>query len=147
MANFYGTSRSNYVFVKDADAAIASLADFDINVHRHPNHDNAIMLSGNDDDGTFSTSTLDDDGDEIYLDFSEWAQEHLVDGQTLILVSAGAEKLRYVSAWAEAYTWRGERVDVNLMESLYQELEKQTGISAGKVADPTYQETCDWKPE
>ena len=39
MANFYATSRTNYVLVKDVTAAIESLKGFDIPVHRHPTNE------------------------------------------------------------------------------------------------------------
>ena len=89
MADFFATSRSNFVLVKDVQAAIDSLKHYDIPIHRHPTNKNAIMLAGCDGDGTFS-STRYDDLVETYLDLAEWASTHLVEGQVLVLVSAGA---------------------------------------------------------
>ena len=137
MADFFATSRSNFVLVKDVTAAIEALKDFDIPIHRHPKNANAIMLAGCDGDGTFS-STRYDDLVETYLDLPEWAATHLVEGQVLILVSAGAEKLRYVTAWAEAYTWKGEQVSVDLLVTLFSKLESKLGIDPKSVADPSY---------
>lgn len=139
MADFFATSRSNYVLVKDVTAAIEALKDFDIPIHRHPKNANAIMLAGCDADGTFS-STAYEGLVETYLDLAEWASTHLVEGQVLVLVSAGAEKLRYVSAWAEAYTWDGEVVTVDLLTSLFSRLQSDLGIPPSEVADPSY--TC-----
>lgn len=93
MADFRATSRSNYVLVKDVTAAIESLKDFDIPIHRHPTNSNAIRLAGCEGDGTFNFSHPDEDTE---LDLAEWCKEHLKQGQVLVLVSAGAEKLRYV---------------------------------------------------
>lgn len=138
MADFYATSRSNYVLVKDVTAAIEALKDFDIPIHRHPKNANAIMLAGCDDNGTFNSSYVDEDGDDIYLDLAEWTSTHLVEGQVLVLVSAGAEKLRYISAWAEAYTWKGEVVTVDLLTSLFSRLQSELGIAPSEVADPSY---------
>ena len=141
MADFFATSRSNYVLVKDVTAAIEALKDFDIPIHRHPKNANAIMLAGCDADGTFSSSYVDENtGEDIYLDLAEWASTHLVEGQVLVLVSAGAEKLRYVSAWAEAYTWDGEVITVDLLTSLFSRLQSDLGIAPSEVADPSY--TC-----
>ena len=140
MANFLATSRSNFVIVKDVDAAIESLKPYDIPIHRHPTNKNAIMLAGCEDNGTFSSSYVDDNNEDIYLDLAEWATTHLADNQVLVLVSAGAEKLRYISAWAEAYTWKGEVVTVDLLTSLFSRLQSDLGIAPSEVADPSY--TC-----
>lgn len=140
MANFYATSRSNFVLVKDVQAAIDSLKHYDIPIHRHPTNKNAIMLAGGDDSGTFNSSYVDEESNDIYLDLAEWASSHLQQGQVLILVSAGAEKLRYVSAWAEAYTWKGEVITVDLIETLFSTLQSELGIAPSEVADPSY--TC-----
>ena len=138
MANFYATSRSNFVIVKDVDAAIASLKPYDIPIHRHPTNKNAIMLAGCEDDGTFSSFYVDESGEDVYLDLAEWAATHLADNQVLVLVSAGAEKLRYVSAWAEAYTWKGEVITVDLIETLFKKIYEKLDIDAIEVADPSY---------
>ena len=137
MADFYATSRSNFVLVKDVKAAIESLKDFDIPIHRHPTNSNAIMLAGCDGDGTFNFSYTDDE-EEVYLDLTEWAATHLQEGQVLVLVSAGAEKLRYVSAWAEAYTWKGEVVTVDLLDVLFSKIYEKLDIAQIEVADPSY---------
>ena len=138
MANFYATSRSNFVLVKDVQAAIESLKPYDIPIHRHPTNKNAIMLAGCEDNGTFSSSCMGESGEDIYLDLAEWSAAHLADNQVLVLVSAGAEKLRYVSAWAEAYTWKGEVVTVDLLETLFSKIYEKLGIDAINVADPSY---------
>ena len=137
MADFFATSRSNYVLVKDVTAAIEALKDFDIPIHRHPKNVSAIMLAGCDSDGTFS-STRYEDLVETYLDLAEWAATHLVEDQVLVLVSAGAEKLRYVSAWAEAYTWKGEMVSVDLLDVLFSKIYEKLDIDKIEVADPSY---------
>ena len=96
------------------------------------------MLAGSDDSGTFSSYYVDESGDEIYLDLAEWASSHLQQGQVLVLVSAGAEKLRYISAWAKAYTWKGEVVTVDLIKTLFSRIYEKLDIDAIEVADPSY---------
>lgn len=137
MSNWYGTSRSNYVRVKDVEQALAALEPFSNNIHRHPTETDAIMISGDDDTGDFSTQTLDDDGDEMDLDWGAWAREHLKQGQILVLISAGAEKLRYVSAWAEAYNDKGDYVCVDLARAID---ERIADVFGAPYADPQYQE-------
>ena len=137
MADFLATSRSNFVLVKDVKAAIESLKDFDIPIHRHPTNSNAIMLAGRDADGTFNFSYTDETYEYVYLDLKKWCKEHLVEGQVLVLVSAGAEKLRYVSAWAGAFTWKGEAISVGLLDALFSRIYEKLGTSV-EVADPSY---------
>ena len=140
MADFLATSRSNYVIVKNVDAAIKSLKPYDIPIRHHPKNKNAIMLAGCHANGTFNSSYVDESGDEIYLDLAEWASTNLADNQVLVLVSAGAEKLRYISAWAEAYTWKGEVITVDLLDTLFSKICENLDIDAIEVADPSY--TC-----
>jgi len=139
MADFLATSRSNYVIVKNVDAAIKSLKPYGIPIHHHPTNKNAIMLAGCEADGTFNSSYL-GESEENYVNLAEWAATHLVEGQVLVLVSAGAEKLRYISAWAEAYTWKGEVITVDLLDTLFSKICENLDIDAIEVADPSY--TC-----
>ena len=93
------------------------------------------MLAGCDGDGTFNFSYT--DGDDVHLNLTEWCKENLAEGQVLVLVSAGAEKLRYVSAWAEAFTWKGEVISVDLLDVLFSKIYEKLGTSV-EVADPSY---------
>ena len=95
------------------------------------------MLAGCEGDGTFNLSYTDGDED-VYLDLAKWASTNLVEGQVLVLVSAGAEKLRYVSAWAEAYTWKGEVVSVDLFDALFSKIYEKLNLGEIEVADPSY---------
>ena len=138
MADFYGTSRSNFVRVKDIDAAIADLEQFGNQVQRHPSAPDAIMVSGDDYSGMFSNYYIDDEGRDVSLEWSDWCSKHLKEGQILVLVSAGAEKLRYVSAWAEAYNHEGKYIGVNLDTAIDKLIEQEFGDV--KYASPCYQE-------
>ena len=138
MANFYGTSRSNFVRVKDIDAAIKDLEPFGNQVHRHPSESDALMVSGNDDDGSINTYGYDKDGEDVQLEWSEWCAEHLKEGQIMVFMPAGAEKLRYVSAWAEAYNHEGKCVSVNPDTAIDKLIEQEFGDV--KYALPCYQE-------
>ena len=139
MADFLAISCSNYVIVKDVQAAVDSLKPYGIPIHYHPTNSYAIMLAGCDANGTFNSSYL-GESEENYVNLAEWAATHLVEGQVLVLVSVGAEKLDYVSAWAEAYTWKGEAITVNLLDVLFSRIQSDLGIPPYEVADPSY--TC-----
>ncbi len=141
MANWYGTSRTNFVRVKNVEAAKASLEDFDNTIHTHPLQPDFIMISGND-DGGFSTNAvvdLEDGGyEDVELEWADWAQEHLAEGQVLIMMSAGSENLRYVSAYAKAYSWKGDELSISLTD-IYREIQDRWAVDMSQVADCTYQ--------
>ena len=140
MGNYYATSRSNYVQVKDVQAVKASMEQFGNIIHQHSTEQNFIMIEGGDDAG-FSTMY----GEEIFLDWRQWVMEHLVPGQTLVLIYVGNEKLRYLAAGAEAYTWDGRCVCVDMKNTLIRAL-LDIGVAVHLVAMPEYQEICQWKP-
>ena len=142
MADFYATARSNYIKVKDIEKAKTSLAPFGNTIHIHPTHPEYFMVEGH--DGGIQNNTI-VDGEEKTIDWRQWAMEHLVPGQTLIMVYAGAEKLRYVSAGAEAYTWNGKVVNVDLMQTLDQRL-RRIGLQRDQIAMPQYTEISTWEP-
>lgn len=48
----------------------------------------------------------DDSSDEEEFSWAEHVMPHIVVGEVLVVVCAGAEKLRYVSGWAQAYVRR-----------------------------------------
>jgi len=103
MATYHGTARTNFVRVKDVKAALADLEPFGNNTQVHDSVPDAIMVSGCDDTGCFSTYCVgvykDEDGNELdidkELDWSTWCETHLQEGQVLVLISAGAEQLRF----------------------------------------------------
>lgn len=139
MANFNGTARSNYVKVKDVAAATAALEPFGNEIHKHPdNADYIAIFGGCYDTGTFTTLRGDDEGEDVELDFAAWAQEHLEPGQVLVLMTAGAEKQRYVSAWAEAHTWDGRSVAIRLDTALDNLIRSELGLDPDSVAPATY---------
>lgn len=141
MADWYGTSRSNYVKVKDVEKATAALEAAG-EVHTMDKDGTTWVMVSGDDDGDFNTFYTDENDCEREFSFSEWATEHLAEGQVLVLISAGAEKLRYVSGWAEAHTWDGHEVEVNLMRELNKKLQG-IGIASNHWALPEYQDTSE----
>jgi len=129
MANWYGTARSNYVKVKDVEAAIRDLAGCDIEIYTHPTETGYIMLAGCEDDGGFRFERYNENDEfEEELDLKEWATKHLCEGQVLILVEVGAEKLRYVTGWSTAYSWDGRILTVNISSTLATLIKTHWGI-------------------
>lgn len=123
MANWYGTSRSNYFRVKDLAAFKEDLRDNlaeGVEVWEQAN--GAVMITP----GAMSDSggwpgVLDDTKEDLSdeHDILDLVEHHLLEGEVCIIMSVGAEKLRYVTGEAFAINWKGERLGVTL-EDIYQ---------------------------
>lgn len=126
MANWYGTARSNYFKVKDAEAFKVWAAQFD-----------AIELwddergfgLGDTDEGYWPSSVYNDEtGEDRDIDFVHELSEHLTEDSVAVLMSAGAEKLRYITGYAVAVNHKGELVEVSL-DDIYELATAKFGIT------------------
>lgn len=124
MANWYGTSRSNYFRVKDAEAFKSHMDELGA---RHWSRSDGTFAVGGDDDGHWPSSFIDDTGECQDFDFMEEVRKHLLPGEVAIFQQAGAEKLRYVTGQAIAVHSDGRRcfVDIN---SIYALVKQTFGI-------------------
>ena len=132
MANYEATSRSNYFRVKDTEA-------FEAWAHSR----GLILLQGNKaedqtgiapeemSDGDWPSTVYDEAEDDfVEIDFIDELAGHLADGEVAVLMSAGHEKLRYVSGFATAITSEGEVARVSLTD-IYDKLKEAgyTGVT------------------
>ena len=122
MANYYGTTRSNYFAVKDVEAFLAEMGKHSAIVEViHRDQEDGTRLYGvmdNDQDGggnLWSYYSFEDD-EEYELDWGAIFSKHLADGWVAVIVTAGAEKHRYVSGNAFAYNNKGEEVRLDLSD-------------------------------
>ena len=115
MANYYCTSRTNYFRVKDEPAFVAWAEKFQFEAHKRQDGLYALFPGDVTDDGSFPSSFYDEEKDEDEeFDFMVELSKHLAEGSVAVCISAGAEKLRYVSGYAEAINSKGERAAVRL---------------------------------
>ncbi len=125
MANYYGSARSNYFIVKDADVfekALEHVPDIEIDKEG----DKYCILVTGGDFGGWPSSIWDDEKDiAINIDVPVLVSEHLVDGEVAIFMESGAEKLRYVIGYAVAINNKGETVAIGL-DSIYDMAEELT---------------------
>ena len=113
MANFYGSSRTNYFRVKDEAAFEAFAEKYRCQVIRDVAGRVGLLPGDWTDDGTFPSYDPDEDEE---LDFLGMISDHLAEGSIAIIEQVGAEKLRYLSGYAEAIDHEGERVSVNISD-------------------------------
>lgn len=120
MGNYNATARSNYVRVKNLAEVRRLLAERAPEITICESHKNpgtvAFLVGGMSDTGCWpSIYPLDADGrpddDAVPDEFGDFLAPHLEEGEVLILVEAGAEKLRYVAGWARAVRVRNGAVE------------------------------------
>jgi hypothetical protein len=119
MANWYGSSRTNYFRVKDADAFRAAMKDYEIDVWtpHQPDIDepNMFALGSKTEDGGWPSYDLETDTD---FEMIEKVWPHLAEGEVAVFQTIGAEKRRYLTGYAEAVNHKGKRVAVSI-EDIY----------------------------
>lgn len=116
IANFEATGRTNYFKVKD-EAAFKDWAE-KYGLVAYPEEETEdsdghkfTITTENRDHGTWPGH---DEENDIEVDIIEMIAEHLADDEVCVIMEAGAEKLRYVSAWAAAFDNKGEVVELKL---------------------------------
>jgi len=120
MANYYGTTRTNYFAVKDANAFKDFLKDIDCEIVERDGK--FAILGGSEGEINFCP-------DEV--DLLDTIHEHLQDGEVLVIQHVGAEKMRYLCAWSIAIHSSGEREYLGISDiySVAQELWPDASIT------------------
>lgn len=130
MANFYGVARTNYVTLSE-EVAQAWADRWGLRVLREKDGGSRVGFAPGEwsDDGCFPS--FDDDENEF-----DWAEltQHLPDGEALVVVGAGHEKLRYVAGWSEAYSNQGLVASLDINKSLLAMLKEKgfTGVTGAE---------------
>jgi hypothetical protein len=112
MANWYGSARSNYVRITDIDALkqdLAPLGGVRIVDKKDPETGETLyaFLGDDQDSGDFPSSYFDEEAeDSVEVDFAKMVMKFVPVGECLILMVCGAEKLRYITGFSTAYSWR-----------------------------------------
>lgn len=80
----------------------------------------------------------DDECDERQWFWTDLA-EHLAEGQVLVVMTAGAENLRYITGDAIAISWDGRQAQVNIND-IYSKAATEFGVPLQSIAPATYQD-------
>jgi len=110
MADWHGTCRSNYFNVKNFDAFIEMLSDFDVALIQ--NGDGQVGFVSTDEYGSIPVRFEEDHDDPTGV--CSLIAEHLAEGQVCVILEAGAERARYITGVAIAIHSSGERVELRL---------------------------------
>ena len=124
MANWYGTSRSNYFKVENEEAFREWAERRDLEVLENPSGLFGVAPSSMSEDGSWPSYDCDDDCE---IDFQAELIEHLAEGQVAIIMTIGAEKLRYLTGYSVALAWDGRRISVDIAD-IYDKVEVEFGL-------------------
>lgn len=113
MANWYGAARTNYVHITDLAALKKSLDGFELEIEAGvANEEGMYALFAATEYGGFARERWTDDADEAEeFDFIGHVMPYVADGDVLIVMESGAEKLRYITGDAYAYIRRGSKIE------------------------------------
>lgn len=132
MAEWQGHARSNYVRIKDMAGLRAAMEPFDVEIVEK--NGKAALLSIHDECGGWPTR-FDADGNELIFADAVWP--FMEEGEILVLMECGAEKLRYLTGVAQAFNSDGEHVFVS-MNDIYEKAAQAFGVSVASISDCTY---------
>ena len=124
MANWYGTSRSNYFKVENEEAFREWAERRDLEVLENPSGLFGVAPSSMSEDGSWPSYDCDEDCE---IDFQAELIEHLAEGQVAIIMTIGAEKLRYLTGYSVALAWDGRRISVDIAD-IYDKVEVEFGL-------------------
>jgi hypothetical protein len=148
MANWYGAARTNYVRVEDLEGLKKALEPFSVTARAHPVRPEFVTIQSDDEYGGWPSSAYvqseEEDGEEreIEFDFAVQVMPFIKEGEVLVAIESGAEKLRYISGSSQAYTRVGDEVKstfINL-NKIIEQASKEFNIPAASIADCSYQD-------
>lgn len=137
MANYYGTSRTNYFAIKleMLEEFKADMKRLDIEIVGKPPE--RLALISNDESGwpSYDPEAEENDGDGS-TDFCHQVSKYLTPGSIAIMVEVGNEKARYVSGHAVAVDSEGACVWVNLEAEILKRAKEKW--PAAEITEPSY---------
>lgn len=118
MANYYGSARSNYFKIKDRAAFEKAMENFQVTIVAASDDPELITLLSDEADGGGWANTYYDESKDDYVDFEieNEVAPHLQDDWVAVFMEAGAEKLRYINAYAVAINNQGQVVRLDLSD-------------------------------
>ncbi len=138
MSNFNGTARSNYFMVKDPEAFKEWVMSCpNLGFWEKGGGTTYAVYSDDPDTGCWTMEVEAEksaDGEEVsaYFNLIDGLIPHLQDGQVCVLMEAGAEKMRYISGWAQAFDNTGKTVLVSLGD-IYTKAKEAFGVGPNEA--------------
>lgn len=137
MSDFSGAERTNYVTIVDMEGLLAFLDGSGIRLVEQEGK-YALLPPAMSGDGCFPTGWGDDDDFEFDM---RRVMEYVAVDEVLVVISAGHEKMRYVSGYASAYVRRAddtiEKTSISLTE-IYMKASRKFGINYAAITSAEY---------
>ena len=137
MASYEATARSNYVKIKDMDGLRKALEPFDIAIWEQDGLVGFGQSEMSEGGWPYSLDELDENGDEVMFDPCVQICPFMEEGQVLIMMEVGHEKLRYVSGYATAYNSAGDSIQVGLFD-IYDLAATRFGVPLATITHAEY---------
>lgn len=135
MANSYGTARSNYVRVKDAEAFLQWTSRRKLGVIKSERGPDVFAIHpGDTTDGFWPRYDFDTDEE---LDLAAELAEHLPQGQVAVLLEIGAERIRYLYGDAIAVNHKGRVVTLSLKD-IYRKAAREFQVPENDITRAEY---------
>ncbi len=135
MANLYGSARSNYFRVKDANAFHEWTERRQLEVFKSDKEADVVAINPSEDsDGAWPSYDLEEDAE---FELATELAEHLVPGQVAVLLEVGAEKLRYLTGLAIAVNAEGGMVELTLSD-IYRTAARAFRVPESEITSAEY---------
>jgi len=141
MANYYATVRTNYVQIEDLDGLMEALEPFQIQIggkqeNLEGSGNNLYCFTSGEDNGWPTSADVDDGPDEEFS-FESCVMPYIKEGECLVCIEVGNEKLRYLRGYAEAYVRRGDKVEHTSLDLnyIYKQAQEELGCENTTVAE------------
>jgi len=134
MANYYEKARTNYFKVKDA-AKFQKYLDLFGSIDLVVNEKTGQYALIFDEASGVPSFYLNDDDEDIEVDFIDDVSKHLTDDSILVLQAIGNEKMRYLTGYAVAVNNKGESVSISI-DNIYKMAQEKFGVN--EISDATY---------
>jgi hypothetical protein len=111
MAEWEGKARTNEVTVIDMEGLKNALIPFEVIIHERDDN-KVVFLPPKNSNGDFYYSVENEDtGENIEFNWQSFVMPYIKEGEVLIVMCCGAEKLRYITGDSQAYFRNGDKVD------------------------------------
>jgi hypothetical protein len=144
MANWSGAARSNYVEIENFEGLTKALDPFSVEICEGSGENMFCFLSKDEDCGCWPGSATVDVGDgqewqeeEVEFDPSVQICPFMKEGEILVMMETGSEKLRYLTGHANAYNKNGDCVSVSIND-IYEKAAQAFSVPVGKISEATY---------
>lgn len=135
MANWIGFARTNYFHVTDIDALTKSLSGFELTPTVSVVDKSLFCILCESDDGGWP-AWGEVDGEDLDFSFQEIVMPFVAEGEVLVVMECGAERLKYLTGFAAAYVRRGDSVKELTIElsDIYRMVSEKFGVKLSAVS-------------